>query len=175
MADNDFIYKDALVSGDGKYRYWLTRTWSSGENILVWLMMNPSVADHHTDDSTVIRIQNFTREWGYDGLEVVNLFGFRATDPKHLHRAAKRGFDIVGPRTNELLATTCRDKDVMVAWGNNASPYPERVKAVFHALVELDSNIYHMGVTMQKQPKHPLMLKGDTKRIPLMSKSGVRA
>lgn len=39
--------------------------------------MNPSVADVHSDDSTVARCQSFPRRWGSGSIFVANTFAYR--------------------------------------------------------------------------------------------------
>ncbi len=48
---------------------------------VVWVMLNPSTADHVHDDPTIRRCMGFARAWGYGGIAVVNLYAWRATDP----------------------------------------------------------------------------------------------
>ena len=45
---------DALISPDGRYRYWLTRQWGEGMRVC-WVMLNPSTADASIDDPTIRR------------------------------------------------------------------------------------------------------------------------
>ena len=56
--------------------------------------LNPSTADETTNDPTVRRCIGFSRRWGFAGLEMLNLFAFRATDPRVMLRA----FNPVGAR-----------------------------------------------------------------------------
>src|SRR5262245_19133112 len=88
-----FQTKEALISPCGLYRYWLTRTWDNSLRRVCWVMLNPSTADAEQDDPTIRRCVGFARSWGAGGIIVVNLFAFRASDPKALLRAA----DPVGP------------------------------------------------------------------------------
>jgi hypothetical protein len=59
-------------------------------------MLNPSTADGKEDDPTIRRCIGFAKSWGNGSLEVVNLFGFRATDPKELLEVK----DPIGPENN---------------------------------------------------------------------------
>ena len=43
---------------------------------VAWLMLNPSTATHDRDDMTTLRLNHFTRTWGYDGWIAVNLYPF---------------------------------------------------------------------------------------------------
>jgi hypothetical protein len=51
---------------------------------MAWVMLNPSTADAEVDDPTIRRCMSFAKREGYDGIEVLNLYGLRATKPKHL-------------------------------------------------------------------------------------------
>lgn len=73
---------DAVFSPCQRYRYWLERRFSEGDGTAVFVMLNPSTATAETNDPTIRRCIGFARSWGCDYLVVVNIFAFRATDPK---------------------------------------------------------------------------------------------
>ena len=69
------------------YRYNLSRTWSRHQSAprLLWIMLNPSTADEDNDDATIRRCIDFSRRWGFSGLDVVNLLAIRTTKPSAIH------------------------------------------------------------------------------------------
>lgn len=71
------IKRSALVSDCGQYRWTLTRTWRAGPHVC-FIGVNPSTADHRTDDPTVRRWTHFASAWGYGGFVAVNLYPFRS-------------------------------------------------------------------------------------------------
>ena len=75
---------DAPITEDGKYRYYLTRVWDYKKPTLLFIMLNPSIADSNNDDPTIRRVVDFAEYWGYGGIYVGNLYAFRSTDPKGL-------------------------------------------------------------------------------------------
>ena len=78
---------DAVFSGCGRYRYRLTRE-LGGKLTLTVVMLNPSTADGSADDPTIRRCKGFAKDWGYGRLVIVNLYAFRATNPKDMWRLA---------------------------------------------------------------------------------------
>ena len=92
--------RTAILSPCGRYRYSLTQTWDSGtgkpENAneysrrIVFVLLNPSTADGRTDDPTVRRCTAFARDWGYEGVVLVNLFAIRGTDPRTVFARGRR-------------------------------------------------------------------------------------
>src|SRR5687768_14824465 len=84
------VERDARFSDCGTYRYNLTRLWDARLIRVCWVMLNPSTADQHEDDATIRRCIGFSRSWGAGALTVVNLFAFRATQPRDLWAAAAR-------------------------------------------------------------------------------------
>ena len=52
------------------------------------------MATHTEDDPTVRKCCGFARRWGFDGIEIVNLFAFRVTNP-----------DLLGMQGQRLVAT----------------------------------------------------------------------
>src|SRR5687767_7200334 len=92
MAEADGVIRGAVISDDQRYRYQLVRGWS-GEPPIVWVMLNPSTADGTQDDHTIRKIVQFSRNWGYGSLTVVNLFALRATKPTALVDQHRGGDD----------------------------------------------------------------------------------
>jgi hypothetical protein len=64
--------KSAVISADGKYRYFLRRTVSGGRRIATFIMLNPSTADAQVDDPTIRKCIGFCRHWGCGEPYVVN-------------------------------------------------------------------------------------------------------
>ena len=103
--------KGALISDCGAYRYLLTRFWENTEHrrarrrrhIMTFLMLNPSTADSNQDDPTIRKCVQFAHRNGCNGMHVVNLFAYRATDPRDLIEAAAAGVDIVGPENMKTI------------------------------------------------------------------------
>jgi len=95
------VKKWAVLSRCGKYRFMLGRAWDEPDSaqdtdtgfgkwkrpLCVWLMLNPSTADHSQDDPTIRKCVGFSQRLGCGGLIVVNLFAWRATDPDDLAEA----------------------------------------------------------------------------------------
>jgi len=94
--------RTATLSPCGRYRYRLGRRWAQHRLSLplLFVMLNPSTADAEQDDATIRRCTTFAVAHGFDAMEVVNLFAFRATDPADLWRAA----DPVGPDADRHIA-----------------------------------------------------------------------
>ena len=149
------------------FRHRLERSWPDGDGCAVWVMLNPSVADDTTDDPTIRRCIRFTRDWGYRGLRVVNLFAMRSTDPVGLlsDPVAAAG----GWRAGEAVAEAVAAADLVVcAWG--VIPKPLRV---LHRDAEVLSVIraqghtpHHLGLTKAGYPRHPLYLPASTRPAP---------
>lgn len=161
---NGLTGSSAWLSGCQRYRYSLGRKWVDGwPPPVTFVMLNPSTADHQLDDPTIRRCVGFAKAWGYGRLKVVNLYAWRATQPRDLWRAD----DPVGPQNDEHLAEAAyiayeHDAPLVAAWGANAKP--DRVAQVL-ALPHLD-RLTALGVTKSGAPRHPLYLRADTVPTP---------
>ena len=157
------LSEDTVISDDGMYRYLLGRgvqTMDESQGcqmspIVVFIGLNPSTADEHTDDPTIRRCMGFMKAWGFTGMYMVNLFAYRATDPNELRSVA----DPVGPENDEWIdGTIDGTSDFSVAiWGTNGS-YMGRGKEVAGEHKRLKC----LGLTKGGHPKHPLYLRKDT-------------
>lgn len=150
------VRKDARISPCGKYRYWLTRIWGDDADLLVWLMLNPSVADAKKDDPTIRKCMGFARFYGYGGIAVVNLFSIRETHPKKLVGMPEAS--LVGPEDDQWLRYWLQHATVVCAWGQHAvlrRPIRRRAEALKHWLPR---STWCLGRCTDGSPKHPLML-----------------
>lgn len=151
------ILRTAKVSECGRYRYALTRRWDASARDVLFVMLNPSVADGMRDDPTVRKCMGFARHWGLGGIRIANLFALRATYPRELHLAIKRGHDAVGPENLEHLVALAEGTNrVVLGWGAHARPYAGQVDRVVKALHR--APLYCLGTTDDGLPRHPLML-----------------
>lgn len=147
------LYRDAVVSDCGQYRYRLTRVWDSSLPRAAFIMLNPSVADSARDDPTIRKCIGFAQRLGFGSFDVVNLFAFRATDPMDLFRA---GYPR-GPLNHQHVEEVVKTADTVVcAWGATS-----RLAAPGQMLQNLKTwGIRPMALRLNKKgsPGHPLML-----------------
>ena len=150
------MMKDALIpEDDTRYRYWLSRIWDHDKPRVIFIMLNPSTADHMIDDPTIRRVIRFSMDWGYGGVYVVNLYAFRSTDPKGLEATD----DPIGPQNREHIQTLIQNKDnkvvrVVYAWGNGKKE-PDWLR-------EIVTEPYCIALSKKGIPKHPLYLQRDS-------------
>lgn len=151
--------KGANFSACRKYRYVLWRTWTQGDGHVIFIGLNPSTADENKDDPTIRRCIGFAKDWGYGGINMLNIFAFRATDPKELMKADSP----IGLENNHYLRMYCDPIGMNIAcwgtWGN----YLEQGKQVRDMLG--DDCLHCFGLTKNGQPKHPLYLPKKTELI----------
>lgn len=158
-----FMRAGATFSDCGLYRYTLTRRWNNDLPSVVFCMLNPSTADHETNDPTITRCIGFSQRWGYGGLVVVNLFAFRSTDPNGLWRVV----DPIGPDNDRHILEQAMRSDervVVAAWGSQ----PRALGRGANVMAMLRQN----GITVKAlklntggQPSHPLYIKSDLKPV----------
>lgn len=188
-ADDKYVESGATISKCGKYRYTLWREWRgagldknwqwlggkdpSGERYgfpknCVFVMLNPSTADGEQDDPTIRRCVGFAKAWGFDRLVVVNLFAFRATEPKTL-LALKHDDDPVGTENQERIRKIIQDAGLIVcAWGAHGG-HMGQDETLLGWLAQdniYDAPIRALGLTKEGHPKHPLYVPAKAALIP---------
>ncbi len=156
----DGVRYDAGLSPCETWRYWLTRTWDDAAPPLVIVGLNPSTADANLDDPTIRRCMAFARREGHGGLVMLNLFAFRATDPKNL-KACGSPARAVGPDNTATIWARVYRQRVVCAWGAHGGLW-NRDREVLRDLRRLASSVLAFGKTKDGHPKHPLYLRGDT-------------
>ncbi len=161
------------MSTDGFYRFRLWRRWAprnNGQGHIVFVMLNPSTADANDDDATIRRCIGFAKRWGHGGLEVVNLFAFRATDPKVLRLAPAAATG--DPMNLDTVVDVCsKNGPIMLAWGVNARHHRDRVVQVETHLRRLGRPLYTLGLAKGGQPLHPLRLAAS--KLPIVQETAV--
>lgn len=145
-----FAHGTAIFSADGKRRYKLTRRWAPGGPTACYIGMNPSVADHETDDMTIKKEIGFSQRLGFSALVKINLFSYIATDPKGLLTVE----DPVGDATFCMIrqGMLCANM-VIAAWG--AMRYTLWLKsAASRRMVGGFTGLKCFGKTKSGAPRH---------------------
>jgi len=162
----EIIERDAVISECSKYRYLLRRVWDHERPRALFVMLNPSTADAEIDDPTIRSCVRLTNAWMFGSFEVVNLFAWRATNPKELLEAGSP----IGPRNDDIIDGAKYRCDLTVcAWGAHAAAHrhyngsmSSRAKEVQSRLRTNVPVIYCLGTTKAGDPKHPLYIKTGT-------------
>ena len=171
-----YIDKGAILSADERYRYLLWREWRGTHDRKNWrwfggkdgagaelgepracafVMLNPSTADGDADDPTIRKCVSYARLWRYERLEVVNLFAYRATDPRVV-LALNHGDDPVGSRNQEYFDRII-DRAGIVICASGA--HGGHIGQDETALGWLDGKrCFALGLTKEGHPRHPLYL-----------------
>lgn len=161
--------RSAIISIDGRYRYFLWRSWGTTNDVEVegyvcFIMLNPSAADGQVDDPTIRKCVSYAEKWGHCALVVVNLFGFRATDPREL---APLGLEAAEGPNNlaNVLAAARRAHKVVCAWGNEGALH-EQSKRVIEKLRADGIPFSFLKMNKTGEPAHPLYLSGKLQPTP---------
>lgn len=130
---------------------------------VVFLMINPSVADAFKPDRTVAKCIEFAKRWGAHITEVVNLFALISPYPTdldaaykaapELERRAAVGMDIDANR--EILSACVGAKRVIAAWGNNGTRWGRDIE-IMHMMQRWNVPLECLGLTGEEHPLHPL-------------------
>jgi len=170
--------RKATISTDGFFRFTLTRIWDVSKPLVLFIMLNPSIADANKDDPTIRRLIGFAERWGAGGFHVGNLFPYRETCPKMLHawlsgQILYKGWNsenvpdwmMENIRHLESLSKECGK--IVCAWGvngvdisaiNDQDRWPGLKYNEIVKLLRGRDNLYHMGLTINGEPRHPLYL-----------------
>ncbi len=141
----------AIFSKDKKYRYVLERNWDNTKSSVLFIGLNPSTADEFENDPTIRRLIGFAERWGYGGLYVCNLFGFRTPYPKELFKVKKP----VGPRNDYYIKKIQKKaaKTILI-YGNHGEKLNRHLD-----IQKLVKDPYCVQISKRKMPMHPLYLK----------------
>ena len=157
----------ARFSQCDRYRYELAEIWDDTRPLVLWILMNPSVACLDHSDPTLRRTGNFSRAWGYGGQLIGNVHAYRATDKNRLLAVP----DPVGPENDQAIqAMARRARTVVLAYGAPPKELKQRGPEVARLLAG------HRGLSCLKlakdgsTPVHPLYLPSDLLPKPYQQK-----
>jgi len=147
----DGLHQEYLYSPDMRYRYAFARWWGSRDlsATTVWVLLNPATGDtEQRRRPTLERCVSWSRSWGAEGLVILNLFAYRATNPRVLRDV----IDPIGPVNDRVLARlTAEGERTVVAWGAHGRLL-DRSRQVARVL----NQPYCLGQTRFGEPRHPL-------------------
>lgn len=156
----DGTFRRAVYSFCEKYRYILGIRWdfSDAGRALTFLMLNPSKATELKNDNTVSGCEKRARAWGYAGCNILNIFAYRATDPKEM----KKQDDPIGPENDRLILEHCLGQhgDVVCAWGNHGK-HRGRSESVLAMLRSHGAKLHYLRLNETGEPIHPLFVRRD--------------
>ena len=147
------IYRAAEISYDREERFSLSRIWDQKKPKLLYIMLNPSIADDKRDDPTIKRLIFFTKKFRYGGFYVANLFTQITPYPKELNMdnlSKKNNLKII----NDLIK---KSDSIVYAWGNLVSEPRD--------LLEIIDSPLCFGKNLNGTPKHPLYLPSNSKLL----------
>jgi len=153
------MQKSAIISSCTKYRYELRRIWNSSKPWVLFICLNPSTADHETDDNTSRVCINYAKRWGYGGMVIANLFAYRSKDKSMLYRVD----DPIGPDNNRHLKRLSEQAtEIVCAWTDDGG-YKNRDLQILSLL----NNPRCLTRLKSGRPGHPLYKSRDLRPIPL--------
>lgn len=138
-----------------KYRYTLLETWDDNLPKVMFLMMNPSVANIEHADPTLIKTGTYARTWGYGAQYIGNIHAYRATDSKRLMETV----DPVGPENDNAILTMAKSSEIVVlAYGKPPKPLRKRGETVVKMLQNAGIILSYLRLSKDGIPCHPLYL-----------------
>ncbi len=144
----------AVYSDCERYRYSLTRIWEPNGRKALFVMLNPSTATEVQNDPTVERCERRARALGFGAFQVTNIFAWRDTDPRKMRASAEP----VGPANDaSILAGAEWADQVIAAWGTHGA-HLDRGAQVEELLRNTGQPLFHLGLSKEGHPKHPLYI-----------------
>lgn len=149
----------AVISSCKQYRYELRRIWDESKPLVLFICLNPSIADAVSEDNTSRVCINYSTRWGYGGLLIGNLFAYRSTDQSALYNVQ----DPIGPDNDHWLRRMQDEADLVVCAWSDTGAFKNRDAEVFQYL----RAPYCLKKLKSGRPGHPLYKSKNLQPIPL--------
>jgi hypothetical protein len=152
VEETALIHSRSIHTECGRFRIFLERVWDDSQEKIVFLCMNPSIADHLQSDLTVTNCMNLAVQWRYGGVIVINLYPLYSTDPAGL--TGHIGAD----KKNEYMvrATMKAASRIYLACGNKHLP---KLRQLLSPIADdVRNNLYCIKKNKGGGFKHPSRL-----------------
>ncbi|XKM13247.1 DUF1643 domain-containing protein [Orbaceae bacterium ac157xtp] len=151
-------HTNAIFSADRKYRYLLERIWDKTKPTVLFICMNPSIADEKTNDPTATRCINFAKSWGFGSLVMMNLYAYVDTYQNNIWSP---NVDSIGTDNDTRIIEIAKKIDkVVVAWGSGVCVH--RAKELYDKLCRENIDLWCFKKNKNGMPAHPLYQRKDT-------------
>ncbi len=144
------ILKGAILSPCGGHRYLLWRLWDPYLPRVLFIGLNPSVANAAKDDPTTKRILGHAKRLGFGGFYLANCFSQIATNPKLLNPSGDWQENL-----KWLEHAAAQSTEVVFAWGKH--PLVKRLGREQYFSSKFPK-AKQLGQNLDGSPKHPLYL-----------------
>lgn len=156
QAGNAVIH--AIFSPCRQYRYRLFRQFGMNGRTVAFVGVNPSIGDETINDASIRKMCGFAVRWGFDQIDLVNLFAWISTDVRELGRVP----DPIGRENDTHISEALAGAHLVVAcWGSRLK-LPQRIRPRMVSIREIvstvDAEVCCLGKTQYGDPRHPLML-----------------
>jgi hypothetical protein len=131
---------------------------------VAFIGLNPSTATETVDDPTIRRCIGFAMAWGFSGLEMLNVFGMRSTDPGVLYRHHK---PVGVGNLDAIVAVTEGCQFTVCAWGLHGELLCQG-DLVHGSLSRLGRDLRALRINRDGSPGHPLYLRADSVPMPYL-------
>ncbi|WP_428383565.1 DUF1643 domain-containing protein [Nevskia ramosa] len=167
------ITSEAVFSDCERYRYSLTRSWSS-RPLVAFVLMNPSTATEVINDPTIERCQRRAAGWnesGYlpnGGIAILNAFAWRETDSRKLPLRIAEGIDIAGGFANDdTIHSVVNDSAMVICGWGKPGRLIGRDRHVLQMLRAMEADPHALKINADGTPCHPLYIPYSALPIPL--------
>lgn len=147
------ISSDAHFSECGKYRYALWRIFDVNKPLIAFIGLNPSTANGTKNDNTITKLVKITKNNGYGGFFMLNLFAIISSKPEILLTCA----DPLNGNDDFLKYYSQQATKIIFCWGafKESKKRAEVVKKMFPLA-------YCLEILKDGSPKHPLYCRDKT-------------
>ena len=144
------MIKGVIKEKENRYQLW--RIWNQEKPLILFILLNPSNADHKNDDKTVKKLIGFTKIFEFGGFYLGNLYSIVSTTPSPDKFIKDETRNI---KHIQIMKKKC--KKIIIGWGNLGT-YP-------NWLLDNISEVMCLGINKNGTPKHPLYLSYKTQMI----------
>lgn len=133
-----------------------------GENNLVCIGVNPSTATPELLDNTLRTVKKLSKQHGFDGWIMMNLYPQRSTDPNGMHMEINQDLHLENLRHFQEIFES-GNKTVWAAWGaviEKRRYLTDCMKDITELAERYSVNWHSIGARSKAgHPHHPLYLK----------------
>lgn len=151
--------QEFLYSADKARRYAYRLCWDATKPYVLWVMLNPGTGEtEQRRRNTLERCISWSKQWGFGGLLIGNVFAVRTRSARELVRQ-----ELSSDPLNEEALALMRElaTETVVAWGGKGARHRRS-----STIAPLLAGANCLGFTAKGEPRHPLYVPSATVRVP---------
>lgn len=169
------MVRSQVLSEDRRHRYLVSRRWSRGKRVAMWLLLHPEPHQYDRDDGVVGRCIALSLD-SFDALVICSVFSLIAPSVQYLEQTyhLQPAVELVqaDAHNREFIRSSASSCSVgIVAWGNTKFSGSREFTSATEIMLAAFGKVSCLGRTMAGEPRAPSFVSRRHKLEPFCTRT----